>query len=116
VRRPKPESVSPLLLQDEAWSRPTGPSRRATVVEKAEGRLSAALKHRASVPRLIKEAERVRQAQLGYWRSWQTMAEPPTYVEDDAIDRQLENVTETIELWLSLTIHEIIAKYAPANK
>jgi hypothetical protein len=85
------------------------------VIEKAEGRLTAALKRRQPAARLIKEAERVRQAQLGYWRSWQTLAVPLVGVEDDAIERQLTNVSETIELWQSLTVHEIIAKYAPAG-
>lgn len=85
------------------------------MVEKAEGRLTAALKHREPVARLKTEAERVRQAQLGYWRSWQTIAVPLVGVEDKAIERQLTNLSEIIELWQTLTIHEIIAKYTPSR-
>ncbi|MDB4955749.1 MAG: hypothetical protein JWO36_3318 [Myxococcales bacterium] len=85
------------------------------MVEKAEARLTAALKHREPAARLINEAERVRQAQLGYWRSWQTRAVPLVGVEDKEIERQMMNLSKIIELWQSLTIHEILAKYAPAG-
>jgi hypothetical protein len=88
------------------------PGSRKRVLESAERRLLGSIKRGDARPKLLVNAERVRQAQLGCFKAMDLAAELPTDVDDDQISRHRENLAQAMAAWETISVDDIIALYS----
>lgn len=81
------------------------------MLESAERRLLGSIKHGDARPKLLVNAERVRQAQLGCLKALDLAAELPTDVDDDQRSRHRENLMQATAAWEVISVDDIIAFY-----
>jgi hypothetical protein len=99
----------------EQWlaARPkTVPRSRRRVLEGAERRLLGSIKHGDAHTKLVVNAERVRQAQLGCLKAMELAIELPTDVDDEQMRRQRSNLAQATAAWEAISVDDIIASYA----
>lgn len=89
----------------------TVPASSARMLERAEHRLTGAIKHGESHQRLVTIAERVRQAQLGCLKAKDLVAELPTDLNDEQTRRHRENLAQAKTAWERMSADDIIAFY-----
>ena len=121
-RRNAQQSYTCLVAEDlnlenayRAWlaSRPKSVPRASRgVLERAERRLRGSIKHQEPRARLIANAERVRQAQLGCLKANDLSVALPTDVDDEGIQRRRANLAEATSVWEQMSVDRIIELYA----
>lgn len=87
------------------------PQSSQNVLESAERRLVAALKHQEPRPRLIADAERVRRAQLGCIKAQDRAFDIPTDHGDPVLARRRADLAAAKVRWTAATVDEILACY-----
>jgi hypothetical protein len=90
----------------------TVPASSQRVLERAERRLLGAIKHGEPRQKLVVNAERVRQAQLGCFKAKDLVAELPTDVDDEQTRRHRAKLAEAMAAWESMSVDDIIAYYS----
>ncbi len=90
----------------------TVPAASRRVLASAERRLFGSIKRSELHSKLVANAERVRQAQLGCFKAKDLVAEMPTDVDDEQTRRHREKLSRAMATWESMSVDDIIAFYS----